>query len=98
MFAVDWFQRASAYIGDDPRNLRASSGLAECHGVLFRAEQVLVGAMGWWSGPTNAVETDRQARVFGLILYYLCDVKKLLNLEPPSPFFKTSKNSCNGTL
>lgn len=69
-----------------------------CHGVLFRAEQVLVGAMGWWSGPTSAVETDRQARVFGLILYYLCDVEKLLNLEPPSPFFKTSNNSCNGTL
>lgn len=57
MFAVDLFQCTHAYIGDNLRDLRASSGLTECHGVLFRAEQVLVGAMGWWSGPTNALET-----------------------------------------
>lgn len=27
--------------------LRASSGLTECPGVLFRAEQVFVGVVGW---------------------------------------------------
>lgn len=78
MSAVDLFQCTHAYIGDNLRDLRASSGLTECHVQCFG---------------------DRQAgQDFGLILYYLCDAEKWLNLESPSPFLKTSKNACNRTL
>lgn len=76
MFAVDLCQCTQAQSGDNLRDLWASSRLAEGHGVLFRAGQVSAGTMGWWSGPTSALETDRRARDFGLILYYLCDDQK----------------------
>lgn len=76
--------------------LRASSGLTECSGLLFRAEQVFIGMVGWYS----VVEWTNQ--YFGISLagqgfwlyslFSTRDVEKFLNLESSSPFFQTQRN------
>lgn len=82
--------------------LRASSDLNECPGVLFRAEQVLVGVVGWCSiveWTNRYFEPARQARAFGPIPYFLHVMQKSYLIWSLLPFsFKPKEQNTQKLL